>query len=103
MKLRIIELARALQQDGEGHSWWLQSVFPSTKENCSENTGVLKQVVERGEEVTMSPERLSYPRAKHRSERRRVEAKELYKTSVNVLLIKIAKSGGLRIDIGVLD
>ncbi|RWW11040.1 hypothetical protein GW17_00025376 [Ensete ventricosum] len=37
----------------------------------SRNTEVLKQVVERGEEATMSPEGLSYPKAKHRSERRR--------------------------------
>ncbi|RWW43647.1 hypothetical protein BHE74_00050661, partial [Ensete ventricosum] len=31
---------------------------------------VLKQVVERGEEATTSPEGLSYPKAKHRLERR---------------------------------
>ncbi|RZS02195.1 hypothetical protein BHM03_00032187 [Ensete ventricosum] len=34
------------------------------------NIEVLKQVVERGEEVTTSPEGLSYPKAKHRLERR---------------------------------
>ncbi|RWW55818.1 hypothetical protein BHE74_00037509 [Ensete ventricosum] len=28
------------------------AIFPLTKGNCSKNTGVLKQVVERGEEVT---------------------------------------------------
>ncbi|RWW02983.1 hypothetical protein BHE74_00058443 [Ensete ventricosum] len=31
------------------------------------------------------------------------EAKELHKTSVNELLIKIAKSGGLRVDAEVFD
>ncbi|RZR98398.1 hypothetical protein BHM03_00027749 [Ensete ventricosum] len=40
------------------------------RENCSENTEVLKLVVERDEEATMSPEGLSYPRAKRRLERR---------------------------------
>ncbi|RRT46705.1 hypothetical protein B296_00031557 [Ensete ventricosum] len=40
------------------------------RENCSENIEVLKQVVERDEEATMSPEGLSYPRAKRRLERR---------------------------------
>ncbi|RZS26692.1 hypothetical protein BHM03_00060064 [Ensete ventricosum] len=48
----------------------LQSIFSSTKGNCSENTGVLKQAVERGEEAMMSPQGLSYPKVKHRSERR---------------------------------
>ncbi|RRT57892.1 hypothetical protein B296_00021775, partial [Ensete ventricosum] len=38
--------------------------------NCKEDTVVLKQVVERGEEVTMSPMWLSYPKAKRRLERR---------------------------------
>ncbi|RZS17635.1 hypothetical protein BHM03_00049802, partial [Ensete ventricosum] len=46
------------------------SVFRSTKEDCSENIEVLKQVVERGKEATTSPEGLSYPKAMHRSERR---------------------------------
>ncbi|RRT36130.1 hypothetical protein B296_00030381 [Ensete ventricosum] len=32
--------------------------------NCLENTEVLKQVVERGEEMTTSPEGLSYPKSK---------------------------------------
>ncbi|RZS23237.1 hypothetical protein BHM03_00056133 [Ensete ventricosum] len=32
--------------------------------NCLENTEVLKQVVERGEEATTSPEGLNYPKAK---------------------------------------
>ncbi|RZR80869.1 hypothetical protein BHM03_00006974 [Ensete ventricosum] len=36
-------------------------------ENCSENTNVLKQVVERGEEATTSPKGLSYRKAKRRS------------------------------------
>ncbi|RZS14031.1 hypothetical protein BHM03_00045684 [Ensete ventricosum] len=48
----------------------LQSVFPSTKRNCSENTEVLKQEVERGDEAMTSPEELNYLRAKHQSERR---------------------------------
>ncbi|RRT51483.1 hypothetical protein B296_00045701 [Ensete ventricosum] len=39
----------------------LQSVFPSTKGNCSENTGMLKQAVKRGDEATTSPEGLNYP------------------------------------------
>ncbi|RWV85622.1 hypothetical protein BHE74_00015234 [Ensete ventricosum] len=38
--------------------------------NCQENTEVLKQVVEMGEEAKMSPEGLSYPKAKRRLERR---------------------------------
>ncbi|RWW46750.1 hypothetical protein BHE74_00047302 [Ensete ventricosum] len=33
----------------------------------------------------------------------RAEAKELHKTGVDGLLIKIAESGGLRVDAGVLD
>ena len=53
---------RTLQHDGRGHTWELQSVFPSTKDNCLENTEMLKQGVERGEEVTTSPEGLSYPK-----------------------------------------
>ncbi|RWW10608.1 hypothetical protein BHE74_00034819 [Ensete ventricosum] len=48
--------------------WKLQSVFPSTKGNCSENTKVLKQVVERGEEATTSPKGLNYLKTKRRSE-----------------------------------
>ncbi|RWW02701.1 hypothetical protein GW17_00034195 [Ensete ventricosum] len=99
------------------------------------------RVVERGEEATMSPVELSYPKAKRRLERmwtrrsatrrdfrgvidpffswkesigrkrgqgggvckgklqvprqgRRAEAKELHKTSVDGLLIKIAENGG---------
>ncbi|RZS11748.1 hypothetical protein BHM03_00043112 [Ensete ventricosum] len=48
----------------------LQSVFLSTKGNCSENSGVLKQAVKRGDEATTSPEGLNYPKAKCRSERR---------------------------------
>ncbi|RRT61652.1 hypothetical protein B296_00044038 [Ensete ventricosum] len=48
----------------------LQSVFPLIKGNCSENTGVLKQVVERGKEATTSSEGLSYPKAKRQLERR---------------------------------
>ncbi|RRT80929.1 hypothetical protein B296_00017157, partial [Ensete ventricosum] len=52
--IQRIESARALQQDGGGHGWELQSVFPSTKENCLKNTEALKQAVERGEEVTTS-------------------------------------------------
>ncbi|RWW51819.1 hypothetical protein BHE74_00041794 [Ensete ventricosum] len=38
--------------------------------NCLENTEVLKQVVERSEEATTSPEGLSYPKAKRQLERR---------------------------------
>ncbi|RWV87523.1 hypothetical protein GW17_00050473 [Ensete ventricosum] len=38
--------------------------------NCYEDTVVSKQVVERGEEATTSPVGLSYPKAKHRLERR---------------------------------
>ncbi|RWW83008.1 hypothetical protein BHE74_00008505 [Ensete ventricosum] len=37
---------------------------------CLENTEVLKQVVERGEEATKSPVGLSYPKTKRRLERR---------------------------------
>ncbi|RRT55973.1 hypothetical protein B296_00045280 [Ensete ventricosum] len=44
-------------------------IFSSTKENCSKNTKVLKQVVKMGEEAT-SPKGLSYPKAKRRSKRR---------------------------------
>ncbi|RRT39082.1 hypothetical protein B296_00037642 [Ensete ventricosum] len=103
------------------------------KGNCLESTGVLMQVVERGEEVTTSLEGLSCPKVKRQSERRwtrrnaivprerdrgggeckvklqvsgqdrRAKAKELHKTSVNGLLIKIAKCGGLRVDAGMLD
>ncbi|RZR86805.1 hypothetical protein BHM03_00014060 [Ensete ventricosum] len=36
--------------------------------NCSENIGVLKQLMERSEEMTTSPEGLSHPQAKRRSE-----------------------------------
>ncbi|RRT84444.1 hypothetical protein B296_00007303 [Ensete ventricosum] len=57
-------LKGAQQVRGQG-----RFVIPSTKGNCSENTGVLKLVVERGEEATMSPDGLSYPSAKRRSER----------------------------------
>ncbi|RZS23718.1 hypothetical protein BHM03_00056690 [Ensete ventricosum] len=79
--------------------------------NYWENIEVLKQVVETGEEATMSPEGLGYPKAKRRSERRwtqrsaiiRAEAKELHKTGVDRLLVKIAESEGLRVDVGVLD
>ena len=39
----------------------MQSTFPSTKENCSENTKVMKQVVERDEEATTNPKGLNYP------------------------------------------
>ncbi|RWW71288.1 hypothetical protein BHE74_00020978 [Ensete ventricosum] len=46
-------------------------IFPLTKRNCSENTEVLKQVVERGEEAMMSPQGLSNPKPKRRSEWRR--------------------------------
>ncbi|RRT57591.1 hypothetical protein B296_00026519 [Ensete ventricosum] len=66
----VIESMRALQQDGGDHAWELQFVFPSTKGNCSVNTGVLKQTIKRSEEAMTSPEGLSYPKAKRRSERR---------------------------------
>ncbi|RRT31905.1 hypothetical protein B296_00055429 [Ensete ventricosum] len=39
-------------------------------QNCYENIVVLKQVVESDEEVTTSPVGLSYPKVKHRLERR---------------------------------
>ncbi|RZS19227.1 hypothetical protein BHM03_00051599 [Ensete ventricosum] len=39
-------------------------------QNCKEDTVMLKQVIERGEEATTSPVGLSYPKAKRRSERR---------------------------------
>ncbi|RWV94850.1 hypothetical protein GW17_00042578 [Ensete ventricosum] len=42
----------------------IQSIFPSTKENCLENTKVLKQVVKGSEEAITSLEGLSYPKAK---------------------------------------
>ncbi|RRT35112.1 hypothetical protein B296_00044566 [Ensete ventricosum] len=98
------------------------------------------RVVERGEELIMSPVGLNYPKAQCRLERRwtrrstiiqqrriyrsqrkgcrckamdsRVigltapwyaEAKELHKTSIDGLLIKIAKSERLSVDAGVLD
>ncbi|RZS18276.1 hypothetical protein BHM03_00050516 [Ensete ventricosum] len=61
---------QVLQQDDKGYASELQSVFPSTKGNCLENTWVLKQAVERGKEAIMSPEGLSYPKAKRQSERR---------------------------------
>ncbi|RWW74259.1 hypothetical protein BHE74_00017813 [Ensete ventricosum] len=38
--------------------------------DVSPNTEVLKQMVERGEKATTSPEGLSYPKAKRRSEKR---------------------------------
>ncbi|RRT52509.1 hypothetical protein B296_00050412 [Ensete ventricosum] len=41
---------------------------PSTKGNCSKNTEVSKQVVERGEEATTNLEELSYLKPKHRLE-----------------------------------
>ncbi|RWW53738.1 hypothetical protein BHE74_00039743 [Ensete ventricosum] len=49
------KVAEALRCAGRGHTWRDQE---------------LKQVLERGEEATTSPERLSYPKAKHWSERR---------------------------------
>ncbi|RWV83925.1 hypothetical protein GW17_00054403 [Ensete ventricosum] len=45
-------------------------VFPTTKGSCLENIEVLKQVVEKGEEATTSPEGLSYPKAKRQLERK---------------------------------
>ncbi|RWV88341.1 hypothetical protein GW17_00049583 [Ensete ventricosum] len=98
-------------------------------EKSEEKAEGVEAVVERSEEVTMSPEGLSYPKSKAsvRREREsisrktglgggecrgklqvprqggRVEAKELHKTGANELLIKIAESEGLRIDAGVLD
>ncbi|RWW70191.1 hypothetical protein BHE74_00022138 [Ensete ventricosum] len=62
---------QALQRDGRVHACELQFVFSLTMQNCLENTEVLKQVVERGEEATMSPEGLNYPKAKCLSEWRR--------------------------------
>ncbi|RZS01139.1 hypothetical protein BHM03_00030945 [Ensete ventricosum] len=115
----------------EAYTWELQSVFLSTKGNCSENIGVLKRG---GRNERVSDDGLSYPKVKRQSERRgrtsvessnpcsygwrtlvmkeaeevenaeanskyqdkaeRVEAKELHKTSVNRLFIKIAESVG---------
>ncbi|RWW35315.1 hypothetical protein BHE74_00059761 [Ensete ventricosum] len=40
--------------------------FHRPKGNCSENTGVLKQAIEKDEEEMTSPEELSYPKAKCR-------------------------------------
>ncbi|RZR76434.1 hypothetical protein BHM03_00001182 [Ensete ventricosum] len=83
-----------------------------------------RQVVERGEEATTSPEGLSYLKAiasvRNESKRGRgggefrgklqlprqhgrTKAKELHKTDVDELLIKIAESERLRVDAGVLD
>ncbi|RRT38313.1 hypothetical protein B296_00055885 [Ensete ventricosum] len=64
------ESIRTLQQDNKGHARELQSIFLSIKENCLENTEVLKQVVERGEEATTNPERLSYSKAECQLKRR---------------------------------
>ncbi|RZR86814.1 hypothetical protein BHM03_00014076 [Ensete ventricosum] len=83
---RRTESTWTLQQDGGAHAWELQFVIPSTKGNCSENTGVLKLVVERGEEATMSPDGLSYPSAKRRLER------ELTQRSVTVPQRRIYRS-----------
>ncbi|RZR71655.1 hypothetical protein BHM03_00006237 [Ensete ventricosum] len=66
--LMHVRSTQALQQDNGDHVWDLQSVFRSIKVNCSENTKVLKQVVEWGEEATTNPEGLNYPKAKRRSE-----------------------------------
>ncbi|RWW77080.1 hypothetical protein BHE74_00014785 [Ensete ventricosum] len=63
-KPKRTELAQTLQQDGGGHAWELQSVFPTTKGSCLKNIEVLKQVVERGEKATTSLEGLTYPKAK---------------------------------------
>ncbi|RRT51904.1 hypothetical protein B296_00034625, partial [Ensete ventricosum] len=43
-KENIIDASLA---DGEDHSWELQSIFPSSKVNCSKNTKVSKQVVKK--------------------------------------------------------
>lgn len=61
------------------HALELQSGFPLTKVNCLENTGVLKQVVQRGEKTTMSSKGLGYPKPSirsidHEEKRRRCEA-----------------------------
>ncbi|RRT31652.1 hypothetical protein B296_00058233, partial [Ensete ventricosum] len=189
------KMAKALRCVGRGHT--LRDLSPNAEMsregydhavNCLENTKVLKQVVESGEEATMSPVGLGYPKAKRRLERkwtqrsvimpkrriyrwqerntdarqrivgpwawqghglgsamvpqrrdfrggidpllswresvgrkrgrgggesrgklqvprqgRRAEAKELHKTGVNGLLIKISENEGLRVDAGVLD
>ncbi|RWW64976.1 hypothetical protein BHE74_00027741 [Ensete ventricosum] len=60
-KENIIDASLA---DGEGHTWELQSVFPSTKVNCSKNTKVSKQAIKRGEKATTSPKGFSYPKSK---------------------------------------
>ncbi|RWW76019.1 hypothetical protein BHE74_00015923 [Ensete ventricosum] len=56
---------------GPGSKQW--GINPS--ENCQEDTVVLKQVVERGKEETMSPEGLSYPKV-IASVRKEVDSKE---------------------------
>ncbi|RRT34291.1 hypothetical protein B296_00045245 [Ensete ventricosum] len=72
---------------------------PGSRRWCTNSS----EVVESGEEATMSPVGLSYPKAKRRLERRMTEAKELHKIGVDELLIKMAESEGLRIDAGVGD
>ncbi|RZS11064.1 hypothetical protein BHM03_00042355 [Ensete ventricosum] len=45
---------------GIGSKQWCTN----SSENCQEDTVVLKQVVKRGEEATMSPVELGYPKSK---------------------------------------
>ncbi|RWW49930.1 hypothetical protein BHE74_00043843 [Ensete ventricosum] len=63
---------------------------------CSHGGRVL--VAKGVEEVENAKEKLQVPR-----HGRKAEAKELHKTGVNKLLIKIAENEGLRVDAGVLD
>ena len=63
----------------------VQSVFPSTRRSCLENTEVLKQGVERGEEATMSPEGLSYPKSSNQLEWRWTQRSA---TETSLLIVK---------------
>ncbi|RRT57569.1 hypothetical protein B296_00000665 [Ensete ventricosum] len=53
---------------GVTREWVDEGQLPK-EQTQSENTEVLKQVVKRGEEATMNPEGLSYPKAECRLER----------------------------------
>ncbi|RRT66229.1 hypothetical protein B296_00039364 [Ensete ventricosum] len=66
---RIYKPKSATKQTKLGLVSLLQARYLLYK-NCLENTEVLKKVVERGEEATMSTEGLSYPNAKRCSKRR---------------------------------
>ncbi|RRT61598.1 hypothetical protein B296_00029941 [Ensete ventricosum] len=57
-----------------------------------------KALVAKGAEEVENTRKLQVPR-----QGRRAEIKELYKTGVNRLLIKIVENEGLRVDVGMLD